>query len=318
LIIFSGGSGYIAGHIIELLLQKGYQVRAIVRDLSNEDKIAHLKKLPQKDGQLTFKSAKIEDGAYGEVLKGAHVLIHTATPYIYTAPDPQRDIVDPAIKGTVDAINAAIDNGLKRVVICSSGGAAMSIPIPPNAVVTPKDWNETSSLTNNPYFLSKKLSEQAAWKLWEEKKDKIDLAVVNPFFVLGPIKSTSLNQSVARIKGYLSGDKSGLLPGKVGIVDVRDVAAAFVIAAEHPDAVGKRIFACGSVNPWKSIADYLKAQYPQYPVVDTAGVSEGSDVHIDTSILKSLGHSNFIPFQQTLKDTVDSLIALGVVENKQK
>jgi dihydroflavonol-4-reductase len=70
LIIFSGGSGYIAGHIIELLLQKGYQVRAIVRDLSNEDKIAHLKKLPQKDGQLTFKSAKIEDGAYGEVLKG--------------------------------------------------------------------------------------------------------------------------------------------------------------------------------------------------------------------------------------------------------
>jgi hypothetical protein len=82
--------------------------------------------------------------------------------------------------------------------------------------------------------------------------------------------------------------------------------------------IHRRIFACGSVNPWKSIADYLKAQYPQYPVVDTAGVSEGSDVHIDTSILKSLGHSNFIPFQQTLKDTVDSLIALGVVENKQK
>jgi nucleoside-diphosphate-sugar epimerase len=73
-----------------------------------------------------------------EISLGAHVLIHTATPYIYTAPDPQRDIVDPAIKGTVDAINAAIDNGLKRVVICSSGGAAMSIPVPPNAVVTPK------------------------------------------------------------------------------------------------------------------------------------------------------------------------------------
>lgn len=95
-------------------------------------------------------------------------------------------------------------------------------------------------MTNNPYFYSKKLAEQAAWKLWGEKKDKIDLVVVNPFFVLGPIKSTSLNQSVSRIKGYLLGDKAGLLPGKVGIVDVRDVAAAFVIATEHPEAVGKR------------------------------------------------------------------------------
>ncbi len=96
-------------------------------------------------------------------------------------------------------------------------------------------------MTNNPYFLSKKLSEQAAWKLWEEKKDKIELAVVNPFFVLGPIKSTFLNQSIARLKSYLLGDKSmGLFPGKAAVVDVRDVAAAFVIAAEHPDAVGKR------------------------------------------------------------------------------
>ncbi len=59
-------------------------------------------------------------------------MIHTATPFIYTAPDPQRDIVDPAIKGTVDAINASVANGVKRVVICSSGGAALSQPLSSN------------------------------------------------------------------------------------------------------------------------------------------------------------------------------------------
>ncbi len=69
---------------------------------------------------------------------GAHILIHTATPYIYTAPDPQRDIVDPAIKGTVDAINASIENGLKRVIICSSGGAAAGLPVSDGTVVTEK------------------------------------------------------------------------------------------------------------------------------------------------------------------------------------
>ncbi len=92
----------------------------------------------------------------------------------------------------------------------------------------------------NPYFYSKKLSEQAAWKLYEEKKDQIDLVVVNPFFVLGPAQAKHLNSSIARIKSFIEGDKSKLIPGRVGVVDVRDVAAAFVIAAEHPDAVGKR------------------------------------------------------------------------------
>lgn len=54
-------------------------------------------------------------------LIGADILIHTATPYVYTAPDPQKDIVEPAVKGTVDAINAAIANKVKRVVVTSSG-----------------------------------------------------------------------------------------------------------------------------------------------------------------------------------------------------
>lgn len=62
----------------------------------------------------------------------------------------------------------------------------------------------------------------------------------------------------------------------------------------------------------------MKEQYPQYPVVDTTGVPEGTEVTVDTSIIKSLGHESFIPFEQTIKDTVDSLIALGIVENKQK
>ncbi len=67
------------------------------------------------------------------------------------------------------------------------------------------------------------------------------------------------------------------------------------------------------------MAEYLKAQYPQYPVVDPADFPQGGgNYSVDTSVLKSLGHENFIPYEQTLKDTIESLIALGIVENKQK
>ncbi len=77
-----------------------------------------------------------------------------------------------------------------------------------------------------------------------------------------------------------------------------------------------RIFACGSVRQWKLIADTIKAQFPQYPVVDASDLAEGGEWAVDTSVLKSLGHERFIPFEQTLKDTVDSLIQLGLVDRK--
>jgi len=122
----TGGSGFIASHIIKQLLEKGYTVIAVVRDLSNDSKIAHLKNFPQKPSQLSIRQAVIEEGTYGAALKGANILIHTATPYKYTADDPQKEIVYPAIKGTEDAIKAALENGIKRVVVTSSGGAIFS------------------------------------------------------------------------------------------------------------------------------------------------------------------------------------------------
>jgi len=312
----TGGSGYIATHIIKILLEKGYTVIGIVRDLSNESKIAHYKKFPQKEGQLTFRQANIEDGTYGEVLKGISVLIHTASPYKYTADDPQKEIVDPAVKGTVDAINAAIQNGLKRIIITSSGGAVMSIPVTQEKTFTDKDWNTVSTLTNNPYFYSKKLAEEAAWNLYEQHKDKIELVVVNPFYVIGPILSPNINSSLSRVKSYLLNDNAQVIPGKVSVVDVRDVATAHVLAVELPQAVGKRVFAAGNVVSWKQIADTIKKYYPQYPNVATEGVNEGANWSVDTSVVKSLGLSSFIPFETSIKDTIDSLIEQGLVEKK--
>lgn len=64
--------------------------------------------------------------------------------------------------------------------------------------------------------------------------------MVNPYFVIGPTLSSNLNTSLKRVKAYLLNENAQVLPGQVGWVDVRDVAMAHVIAATHPNAVGKR------------------------------------------------------------------------------
>jgi len=273
------------------------------------------KKFPQKPSQLEIRQAVIEEGTYGDAVKGVHILIHTATPYKYTADDPQKEIVDPAIKGTEDVIKAALLNNIKRVVVTSSGGAIFSFPITEEQTLTDKDWNKVSNLKNNPYFYSKRLAEEAAWNLYEQHKDKLELVVVNPFFVLGPTITTTINSSLGRIKSFLL-NQAQVMPGRVGIVDVRDVATAHVMAAEHPQAIGKRILVCNKVVPWKELAETLRKDYPQYPIPPTEGIQEGVNWAVDTSILKSLGFNQFIPFETTMKDTVISMIENGLVEKK--
>ncbi len=116
----------------------------------------------------------------------------------------------------------------------------MHFPVADGYKFTEKDWNTWSSVTNNPYFYSKKLAEEAAWNIYKEDSKAIELVVVNPLLVIGPSLSAGVNTSLEIVKGYLTGHVKQPFPGYAGFVDVRDVATAHVIAVEHPEAVGKR------------------------------------------------------------------------------
>jgi len=316
LIAVTGASGYIGGYVVKFLLEKGHRVRGIVRDLKKEDKYAFLKSFPQKEGQLELVEADIQGGVYDKILKGVDALIHTATPYLYTANDPQKEIIEPAIEGTTAAIKACITNNVKRIVITSSGGAVMHFPVEPGYVFKQTDWNTWSSLTNNPYFYSKRLAEEAAWKLYKENQDRIEVAVVNPLFVIGPPQSNILNTSLTTFKKYLLGEAS-IQPGQVGWVDVRDAAMAHVIAVEHPKAVGQRLFACGTVRSWNDLAVELKKQFPDYPV-KVEPPQQSSSWSMDTQPLKELGMPEYRTFDTMVRDTVEAFLKLGVVDDLRK
>jgi len=319
LVCVTGASGYIGGHVVKLLLEKGYRVRGVVRNLKNKDKYDFLFKFPQKNGQLEFVEADLQAGNYEDCLKGCVGLIHTATPYIYTANDPEKEIVQPAVDGTVSALNAAIKAGVKRVVVTSSGGAFLGVPVEPNYEFTTKDWNTWSSLQNNPYFYSKRLAEQAAWKIYEENKQSgnFELVVVNPLFVIGPPQTAVLNQSLTTVRNNLMGEAKSINPGRVGWVDVRDVATAHVIAFEHKDAAGQRLFCCSEIQLWKTLNDKMRQMFPEYPVTQ-GDVPDTPIFSIDTKPLQALGMPPFRSFDTMVRDTVEAFIQLGVVPDLKK
>lgn len=250
----TGASGFIASHLVEQLLAAGATVRGTVRDPSNERSVGHLRAMPGADERLTlFAGDLLDPDGFDAALEGCVAVAHTASPYALTVDDPQRDLVDPAVKGTRHVLDAATRAGtVKRVVLTSSMAAVTDEP--DGRVLTEADWNDRSSLTRNPYYYSKMLAEREAWSIAE--KAPWGLAVINPFLVIGPSYTKALNTSNRTLRDMLNGTYPGLIDLNWGFVDVRDVARAHVRALEVPGASGRYVCA-NEVRSMRAVAEAL-------------------------------------------------------------
>jgi len=243
LVCVTGAGGYIASHLVKQLIESGYQVHGTVRNLNDERKISHLKKLfPSVE---LFESDLLAEGSFDKPFEGCKYIFHTASPIVIgKIADPQRDLVDPAVKGTLNVLQSAKKvKTVKRIVVTSSLGAVATMKSMPY-VFTEADWNLESSLTVEPYRYSKKLAEAAAWNFAKQpENNSLELVVINPSFVLGPPVSSRVDsESVTRISSMLSGAylEKGVPPYALGCVDVRDVARAHILAIEVEKAAGNR------------------------------------------------------------------------------
>ena len=282
--------------------------------------VAHLWALPGASERLELVHADLNEEAYVEPFRGCEGVVHLATPYVYTAPDPQRDIVDPAVAGAVGAYRAARRAGtVRRFVMTSSGGAVFHFPVPAGYQFSEKDWNTDASVSNNPYFYSKRMAEETLWKVAREspggEAGPPGVVVVNPLFVVGPSLTPKLNSSLTTGKRMLMGEVPAPQAGFIGLVDVRDVADGHILALEHPDAVGHRLFMCSSVNEWSLIAQTLKDAFPQYPNVATIPppAAGPAPYGIDTAPIRALGFPAFRPVTESIVAMGESLIAHGIV-----
>ena len=244
-VLVSGASGFIAGHAVERLLARGYELIGTVRDPSDEAKCAPLHAMPGAAERLTLVAADLTD----DDPFGAHVdvdyILHTASPYIVHVKDAERDLVEPAVRGTLSMLEAAAKSPRVRRVVVTSSMAAVTDE-PENRVLTEADWNTKSSLKRNPYYYSKTLAERAAWDFANREKPPFDLVVINPFLVIGPSHGPGLNTSNQIFADIINGKHPAKLDITWGCVDVRDVADAHIAAMEAQAAAGR--YLCVSHN----------------------------------------------------------------------
>jgi len=249
-ILVTGASGYIAGWIIKYLLDEGHTVHGTVRDPNKQSSVAHLHKLAEKaPGTLKlFKADLLDQGSFDAAAEGCGIVMHTASPFLldgYT--DAEAALVRPAVEGTRNVLGTVNRTAtVQRVVLTSSVvaiyGDTIEILNTPNGVFTEADWNTTSSVKHNPYPYSKVAAEREAWDINKAQK-RWDMVTIHPGLVLGPALTTnSQSASIDMLLQLGDGRLRTGVPGlSLGIVDVRDVARAHVLAAFNPEAKGRYI-----------------------------------------------------------------------------
>ncbi|CAN1263933.1 Phenylacetaldehyde reductase [Linum perenne] len=260
----TGASGYIASWIVKLLLSSGYTVKASVRDPNDPKKTEHLRSLEGASDRLVlFKANLLEEGSFDSGVEGCVAVFHTASPFYHDVKDPQLELIDPAVKGTLNVLSSCAKTpSIKRVVLTSSIAAVAynGKPRTPE-VVLDETWFSNPDFCRESklwYVVSKTLAEEAAWKFAKEKG--MDLVSINPAMVIGPLLQPTLNTSAAAVLSIMKGAQT--FPNTTfGWVHVKDVAEAHIKAFEIPSANG-RYCMVETVAHYSEVVNTLKGLYP--------------------------------------------------------
>ncbi len=246
-VLVTGATGFVGSEIVAQLLTAGYTVHGTTR--TTDGILANvLMGLEGATERLTLHEADLLDpGAFDEAAAGCSHVMHVASPYFARAANPQRDLIDPAVDGTLNVLGAARKAGTVKRVVLTSSFAAMMRPAE-EGVFTEADWNSRDSLERSPYSYSKTKAERAAWDYLEREQPGFDLVVINPPGVIGPSVVPRVNETDFFFIGMTNGAQPVIVAIDWPFVDVRDVALAHLRAMEIPSASGRYLTAAGNVT----------------------------------------------------------------------
>lgn len=260
-VLVTGGSGFIASHCILQLLAQGHHVRASVRSRSREVSVRTTlaQGATQAGENLSFVVADLmDDSGWEDAVAGCDYVLHVASPFPPTIPRHEDDLIRPAREGTLRVLRAARNAGVRRVVLTSSFAAIGYGHKQQSAPFDESYWTNLDGPVTA-YTRSKTLAERAAWDFMRAEGGTLELTVINPVGVFGPVLGTEYSTSIGTIKRLMDGGVPGCPQLWFGVVDVRDVADLHLRAMTHPAVNGER-FLCvaGDFLPMSEIAATLK------------------------------------------------------------
>lgn len=320
-VLVTGASGFIAGHVLAELRSQGYRVRGTARR-------------PVAGLDDVVKADLSRDDGWAAAVEGCDHVVHVASPIPKETPKSEDELIRPAVDGTLRVLRAAADAKVKRVVLTSSI-AAVSSGHSGDSTRTEADW---SIVDKSPvYAKSKTLAERAAWDFARESG--VDLVVVNPGMVLGPLRNPTIGTSIQVVHRLLTRDVPASPKMGFALVDVRDIATAHRLALETPSAAGNRYILAGEHLWMRDIAAVLAEEFnPLGYRVPTGSMPTWLlrlMARFDASIRPALdfvGRRELVssdkahrelgwtmrPVRDTILDTAHSLIELGLAPNPSK
>jgi dihydroflavonol-4-reductase len=263
-VLVTGGSGFLGLHTVLALLQRGEWVRATVR--SRERSLLVREALAHADAQagerLSFAVADlVADTGWSEAVTGVERVVHTASPFPAGDPAHEDDLIVPARDGTLRVLRAAREAGVRRVVLTSSFAAIGYGHAPGDHIFTEADWTDPDADVGA-YVRSKTLAERAAWDFVEREGGGLELAVINPVAMFGPLLGPHRSASVGLVASLLDGTMQGGMPRLgFGAVDVRDVADLHLRAMDDPAAAGERFLAAAGDGMWLADAAQILHEF---------------------------------------------------------
>jgi nucleoside-diphosphate-sugar epimerase len=245
-VLVTGGSGFIGSHAILQSLAAGHTVRTTVRDLKREGAVRDLLKAggTEAGDRLKFFAADLEkDAGWADAVAGCEYVLHIASPFPASVPKHEDELIVPARDGTLRVLRAAQDAGVRRVVLTSSFAAIGYGHKNRSEPFNETDWTDLNGDDLTAYVKSKTIAERAAWDFVAREGGGLELAVVNPVGVFGPVLGPDYATSILIVQKMLEGALPGCPRLRFGAVDVRDVADLHLRAMTHPAAKGERFLA---------------------------------------------------------------------------
>lgn len=266
-VLLTGITGFLGSHTAIQLLQKGYEVTGTLRDMK---RAASIKTIITRHttaiDNLSFAEADIQNAdVWMKLTQGMDYVQHIASPFPQKLPKHEDDLIIPARNGNLNILKAAAANGVKRVVITSSSSAIIygKTKAQHSGTFDEKDWTDENSKDDiAPYYKSKTISEKAAWDFIKKDKSGLELAVVCPGAILGPVLEEDFGTSANIVIKMMDGSMPGVPKIGFDLVDVRSVADQLIRCMELPQAANQRYIASAGYLNFKQLAAILKQAYP--------------------------------------------------------
>ncbi|MEV1146376.1 NAD-dependent epimerase/dehydratase family protein [Micromonospora sp. NPDC049799] len=334
-VLVTGATGHVGGHSVARLLDEGYRVRVTLRELGQRDEVlARVRQAgADPDGRVEFRTAALSaDDGWADAADGVRYVLHHASPFPFTPPTHEDEVIRPARDGALRVLRAAREAGVRRVVVTSSY-AAVGYTVKPDGHYDETDW--TNPDDDIPaYHRSKTLAELAAWE-YAREHGGFELSVVNPTGIFGPLLGERMSASTGLVKAFMEGTTPAVPRMHFGVVDVRDVVDLHLRAMVHPAAAGERFIGVGGpsisfFDMARMIARHLPATADRVPARELTVEEVREAAKTEPALREAAGLGGQIPVisnakarnllgwrprgvEQTIADTADSMVKLGLV-----